>query len=690
MSAYLAESIAILGHCAQLLAIRSLLRLRTYTKTSTLVFDSLIVLLVLLIAGWTTIIVPSAALYNNALLPSVVFLAYIPLTLVVGMSLFRLVMADRLETRGIRLLMLGNGIGLVGELLFAVTDAGVVAIPYSSIEPVLIMAYVVGASAAVHPSMRTLERREPLILSLTKHQARQLFVGLAFLVPVIRLGFFPPASSVDQLVLTILSLLLALATILRFMTTARNELAAQRQLTVSLTHDRVTGLPNRAAFRADVETAIIGTELQHVLLVGFERFRHINDTLGHETGDELLRQAADRILKHAPTESRLYRSAGADLLLAVAGATTAREIAAIADHIATIFQEPFSFDGNDYYLTAQIGAYQMAAAENPALTLRNVESALYSAKDAKKSFSFFDQERHARITKRVELENDLRRAIERDELYTVQQAIVKVSTESVAGFETLLRWNRNKTDFVSPGEFIPIAEDTGLILPIGRWTFDRALAELAELKRRSIVGPDATVSVNLSPRQFQDNELLDALDAAVARHRVDPRSIWLEVTESIMMEDPARARRILDAIVDRGIRIAVDDFGTGYSSLSLLDQYPLARLKIDRAFVKELDQPKTKLTLVRSMVVMAHTLGMDVVAEGVETIGQANIIADLGADFIQGFYYAKPVRIEDIPHVVTDVNRIRAQRFASSIEQNGPAPIGQSTNSPSGTYASGL
>jgi diguanylate cyclase (GGDEF)-like protein len=432
------------------------------------------------------------------------------------------------------------------------------------------------------------------------------------------------------------------------------------------------------------------------MLIGFERFRHINDTLGHELGDELLRQAADRIVNHAPTGSMLYRSAGADLLVAVAGHMSEHEIKIVAEHLATVFQEPFTFTNGDYYLTTQIGAYAMTANEQPSLVLRNVESALYSAKDQRQTFSFFDQGRHARITKRVELENDLRKAIERDELYTVQQAIVRVSTQSVAGFETLLRWNRDQRDFVSPADFIPIAEDTGLILPIGRWTFERALGELQELKKRSIVSADATVSINLSPRQFQDAELLGALDAAIQKHNVDPRSIWLEVTESIMMEDPGRARQVLDSIVGRGMRIAVDDFGTGYSSLSLLDQYPIARLKIDRAFVKELDQPNTKITLVRSMIVMAHTLGMDVVAEGCETVGQANILADLGADFIQGFLYAKPVRVEDVPHVVADVNRMRAHHFAQSITgyvgdttPDTTTPSHTTTADSQGTYASG-
>jgi EAL domain-containing protein (putative c-di-GMP-specific phosphodiesterase class I) len=302
-----------------------------------------------------------------------------------------------------------------------------------------------------------------------------------------------------------------------------------------------------------------------------------------------------------------------------------------------------------------------------------------------------------RILRQAVIQNaDLYEAMEREEFQLYYQPILEIRTYEIVGFEALLRWHHPTQGNISPADFIPIAEDTGLILPIGRWTFERALGELQELKKRSVVGADATVSINLSPRQFQDAELLGALDAAIQKHNVDPRSIWLEVTESIMMEDPGRARQVLDSIVSRGMRIAVDDFGTGYSSLSLLDQYPIARLKIDRAFVKELDQPNTKITLVRSMIVMAHTLGMDVVAEGCETVGQADILADLGADFIQGFLYAKPVRVEDVPHVVADVNRMRAHHFAQSITgyvgdttPDTTTPSHTTTADSQGTYASG-
>ena len=408
--------------------------------------------------------------------------------------------------------------------------------------------------------------------------------------------------------------------------------------------DELTSLPNRAQFLQQLEVALASARPFAVLFLDLDRFKVINDSLGHLAGDALLRETAGRI-RGALRPCDLAARLGGDelaVLLDAAGETEALEIAA---RIEAAIEQPFAIHGHDVYTSASIGiACHRGQYQTATEVLRDADTAMYRAKKAGKARAeVFHSGMHVEAVDRMRIEMDLRRAIERQELSLVYQNIVATRTRKLAGVEALLRWHHPSRGLIMPGTFIPIAEETGAIVAIGEWVLDRVCADMTAGRLGHVVA-----NVNLSAMQLQQTGIVARIDAIVRRHRVTPHRVRLEVTESVIAADPDAAARSLHALRGIGIQLCIDDFGIGYSSLASLLRFPFTSLKIDRSLIAGLATSGEHREMVAAIALLARNLHLEVVAEGVETAEQFAIVEDLGIDLVQGFFVSMPCALEDL------------------------------------------
>jgi len=426
--------------------------------------------------------------------------------------------------------------------------------------------------------------------------------------------------------------------------------AAEHRLVHEAHHDVLTGLPNRALFTERLGRAMArgrrpGGEAFAVLFLDLDGFKVVNDSLGHHAGDELLVGIGRRLeacLRGGDTVARLGGDEFAVLVHDVAGADDARRL---VDRIRGELARPFAGGGHELYASASIGiALYDRRYECPADVLRDADTAMYRAKALGKcQHVVFDQAMHTHAVDRLRLETDLRRALDRQEFWVAYQPIVELATGRVAGFEALARWRHPDRGSVPPSEFIPAAEETGLIIPLDIWVFREACLQMAEWHARFPADPPLLLSVNLSSRQIARADLLDRIDGTLAETGIDPTCLRLEVTEGALMARPDAAAAKLLQIKQRGISLSMDDFGTGYSSLSYLHKFPFNVLKIDRSFIGLIGPGGENGEVVATIVALAHNLGMEVVAEGLETAEQVAHLRSLNCRFGQGFVFSPPV-----------------------------------------------
>jgi diguanylate cyclase (GGDEF)-like protein/PAS domain S-box-containing protein len=432
---------------------------------------------------------------------------------------------------------------------------------------------------------------------------------------------------------------------------------AQEQLLHDALHDALTGLPNRTLFLERLEAALArakrhGEYVFAVLFVDLDRFKFINESLGHALGDQLLMQAA-RILKDCVRpEDTVARLGGDEFTILLDDIGDAVVATRVANRIHETLLAPFDLGGHEVFTTASLGiALSATGYERPADVLRDADTAMYRAKArGRAGHEFFDKSMHRRAVAQLSLETDLRWAVERREFNLVYQPIVSLRTSAVVGFEALVRWAHPKRGIVSPAEFIAVAEETGMIIPIGRWVLREACEQMQRWSKQ--IDPRAlpsmpTISVNLSSKQFLHPGLPEEIRELLEETGLEPTRLKLEITESVLMENPETAAALLRELRARGIQLSIDDFGTGYSSLSYLLKFPIDTLKIDRTFVSGMadDAPEAaeNLELVRTIVTLARNLGMDVVAEGVESEGQRIRLDALGCQYAQGYLFSRPV-----------------------------------------------
>lgn len=424
---------------------------------------------------------------------------------------------------------------------------------------------------------------------------------------------------------------------------------AEQQLLHDAFHDHLSGLPNRALFLDRVSGAIARARRHEgytfaVLFLDLDRFKVINDSLGHSVGDELLVAIADRLkgcLRPTDTVARLGGDEFAVLLDDIGDRDDATEL---ADRVNQQLTRPFYISGNEVFTSASIGiALGRGNYATPDDVLRDADTAMYRAKNLGKArHQEFDTAMHAMAMRQLLLETDLRRALERNELCVYYQPVVAVDTREVSGFEALLRWLHPQWGLVPQGEFLPLAEETGLIVPIGSWVLETACRDLVKW-RRSTGASNLTMSVNLSGRQLVQPQLVDDVMNALEDTGLAAEGLRLEITESAIMEHVDAASSALRELRARGIEIDLDDFGTGYSSLSYLHRFPISRVKIDRSFVSRLRDENQAREIVRAIVRLADSLGMEAVAEGVEHEDDARLLREMECPLAQGYLYGHPV-----------------------------------------------
>jgi diguanylate cyclase (GGDEF)-like protein/PAS domain S-box-containing protein len=410
-------------------------------------------------------------------------------------------------------------------------------------------------------------------------------------------------------------------------------------------HDPLTGLPNRYLLQDRLETALARAKrsrrLVAVLFVDVDHFKLVNDSLGHSTGDTLLVQLAGRLTRESRSGDTVARFGGDEFVMVCEEVTDAAEAERIGQRVLRLFDEPFLIAEQQLYVTVSTGIVVAPADATPITVLRDADAAMYQAKDRGRARTeMFDEALRHRAAKRLDVEMMLRRALERGEFRIIYQPIVSLPSDVPVGVEALLRWEHPERGTLSPTEFIPTAEETGLIVPIGAWVLQESLAELARWRRQLAGAGSLYVAVNLSPRQLLSGELLARCRDATSGNHLPADALCLEITEGAVMQDVDISVPILRKISDSGIRIAVDDFGAGYSSLSYLKRLPVSTLKIDRSFVDGLPHDVDDSAIVRAIVSLGHALSLELCAEGVETPAQRAELVGLGCHLGQGYLWA--------------------------------------------------
>jgi diguanylate cyclase (GGDEF)-like protein/PAS domain S-box-containing protein len=432
--------------------------------------------------------------------------------------------------------------------------------------------------------------------------------------------------------------------------------ALEAELERRASHDPLTGLPNRRAFVDRLGQALLSTRRKKstkvgVLFMDLDRFKIVNDSLGHEAGDRLLVAVAERLKNRLRPEDAPARFGGDEFAVLLESVENPSEVIRVAQRIVESLREPFTVDDHQVSVSTSVGIALGTAHANddPEGMLREADVAMYRAKEQGPGrYAVFDPAMQTRAQERLELEAELRRALEQGEFVLYYQPEVSLHNGSMVGFEALLRWQHPERGLLKPSAFVPLAEETDLITPIGRWVLEEACRQAKRWEEEHLPAPPATMEVNLSARQLARRGLAQTVEEALRRTDLAAHALALDITETVLIGASEHNAQALEALKKMGIRLYLDDFGTGYSSLSYLKRLPVDRVKVDRTFVKGLGANATDTALVRMIIELCHTLGIEVLAEGVETSDQAALLKDMGCDLGQGYYFARPLRSEEL------------------------------------------
>jgi diguanylate cyclase (GGDEF)-like protein len=423
--------------------------------------------------------------------------------------------------------------------------------------------------------------------------------------------------------------------------------AAEEQLLRRAHYDALTDLPNRVLCFDRLSQAIAQAGRKHwnagVLFLDLDRFKVVNDTLGHTSGDAVLRLAAQRLQECVRAGDTVARVGGDEFVVVLAELASPQDGAIVAQKIVDAMAQPVRFDGKEIFITPSIGIATFPAdGKDGEALVKNADAAMLRAKQGgRNSFKFYAASMNERALEKLQLETDLRRALERNEFFLHYQPKVSLAGGQVTGVEALLRWNRPGHGLVSPAQFVPVLEDCGLIVPVGDWIVDAACAQVRAWRDAGLA--PVQVAVNLAAKQFLHHDIGAVIDAALARHGIPGSLLQIEITESDAMAAPEQVSAVLAGLRRHGVGVAIDDFGTGYSSLGYLKRFPLDTLKLDRSFVTGLPADQDDVSIALAVIGMAHSLGLKVVAEGVEKAEQRDFLAAHGCDEMQGYLYSRPL-----------------------------------------------
>jgi diguanylate cyclase (GGDEF)-like protein len=412
-----------------------------------------------------------------------------------------------------------------------------------------------------------------------------------------------------------------------------------------------------------------------VLFLDLDRFKNVNDSLGHSIGDQLLITMARRLESCIREVDMVARLGGDEFAILLDGIPNQAEATNMARRIQEKLQSPFNISGHEVFTTTSIGiALSSTGYDDPENMLRDADTAMYRAKaQGKACYEVFDKGMHTHAVYVLQMENDLRRAIEREELRVYYQPIVALDNGQLAGFEALIRWQHPERGFINPADFIPLAEDTGLIVPLGLWILKRACQQLGQWQWQSPANRSLFMSVNLSGKQVAQPELVENIRDILEETRIDAKHLKLEITESAVMENAEMAARLLKRLKGLGVQLSIDDFGTGYSSLSYLHRFPVNTLKIDRSFVGRIGEAAENIEIVRTVISLAENMGMEVVAEGVETLSQLTQLRKLKCQYGQGYLFSRPVDADSVSAWITKKPDWQESLFHGGVDYFAPA-----------------
>ncbi|MDJ0659689.1 MAG: EAL domain-containing protein [Crocosphaera sp.] len=437
----------------------------------------------------------------------------------------------------------------------------------------------------------------------------------------------------------------------------------ESQLYYDLRHDKLTSLPNRRLFLEELEISLQKAHKNtnfsfSVLILDLDQFKLINNSYGHLMGDNLLIQIGDRLQQYIHSQDILARLGGDEFGIILNHLGNLEHTLEIVDLIKQSFSRSFQLNGYEVYSSASIGIticdfnYQRVGD-----ILRDADAALHQAKiKDKASYTIFRQEMYFNAVNRLQLDNDLRRAIDRKEFELRYQPIVELETQKIIGFEGLIRWKHPEKGLISPAKFIPVAEETGLIVPLSNWILNEGCQQICQWQKISDSSQGLIISINLSVKQFSEKNLVEKIIKTVQNLGMNYHCLKLEITESCIIKNPEEVRSILTQLKSLGIQLSMDDFGTGYSSLSYLHYFPFDTLKIDRSFIQNMDKKNDKLRLTQTIIHLANDFGMEVIAEGIETREQWEQLKQLDCPYGQGYYFAKPLTAQEAEKVILEGN----------------------------------
>lgn len=628
------------------------------------IFDSLIIGLGSWFLIWVAFLNPARTISQDIFSVTALRGMTLASSAVVIFMLATLLFGDSERSPAVWLASGAISLSLVGDFLYAANQAGRLEIDNEIANAPYIASLFLVSATILHPSVATISSRttarlkQPLL-------GRLVLTTASLVLPVVVLALSSPTNESDRIVRAISIFVLSITVTTRVIFAVRTNAALQDRLIDSAQTDALTNLPNRGLMIEHVSSAILNSRFNAcaptVLFIDVDRFKNINDSLGHSAGDDVLVSVAQRLRVALPERCIVGRISGDEFVVLDAKSKNQGDAVLLADMVLESFHEPLALRQGDVFVSASIGVavFDQEFTTSADDLLRHADTAMYRAKDAGRNcVAIFDKSMLERVNQRLAVETALYRALERRELRLVHQPIIDIDLGDVIGFEALMRWDMEDGTSISPAEFIPIAEETGIIVPIGSWALLEALTHLRGWINQGICRRDATMSVNVSPRQLHDPNFVAVVNEALMRSRMPAEQLWLEVTEGVMITQPEQALDTLRKLSQIGVRVAIDDFGTGYSSLSFLQRFPIHRLKIDRTFINELATDANARSLVRTIIAMANSLGLDVVAEGVETVEQLHALGDLHCSKAQGYLISHPVTPETMASTVAGLDKI--------------------------------
>ncbi|MEV4620370.1 EAL domain-containing protein [Asanoa sp. NPDC049573] len=554
---------------------------------------------------------------------------------------------------------------LVGDIGYAIIGLNGTLSGSRLIDLPFILGFVLVGACALHPSMRDIGRRTPLPVQAWSWR-RLLLIIPALAVPFVLTAVIPDQTVLDRVVLAVGGALMVALLLLRAVSAVQAYAAAQREYEYQATHDHLTALPNRALLVDHVGQVLARpVDPERPLWLFFldlDGFKLVNDSWGHYAGDRVIVEVARRLRRTVPGGAAVARVGGDEFV--IANVSTPDDAIALAERILASLTLPLKATASDVVVSGSIGIASSAAAPvskpvladevagpqpaGPALVtaeglLRDADTAMYQAKaEGRGRWVLFDSTMHDRVRDRIDIELALRHALAHDQLRLAYQPIVRMNSARLAGVEALIRWEHPTKGTIPPTRFIPVAEETGLITDLGRWVIREALRQLAEWRQNDVVADDFWLSINVSPRQLRDPRLPGELSEALVEHGLEGASVMMEITESVMVDGSQVTDQVMADLRDLGVRLVVDDFGTGFSALGYLRRHPVTGVKIDRSFVGGLGTNPEDEEIVRAVVAMSSALGLSVVAEGVQTQSQRDVLQALGVVYGQGWLWGRP------------------------------------------------